>query len=251
MSKIRHNTSEIETAPRHWLLLLLCLMGLAFSSVTLADIPPFSARYTLSRAGIPLGENIRTLTSTDGQFVYQSVTHATGLLARFLKEELVERSQGMYMSAEPGTGIRPLEYMTRRNRSKKDKWLRQIFDWEKNATTSFNSARSWRMPLRANAQDKLTYQLAIMQDLKNGRKILEYPIIESEKTNTYRFAILGEEQVKTDIGTLRTLKIRRTGDKRNTTVWCAIDLHYLPVILEQNDDEDGQLTMRINSVQGL
>lgn len=232
-------------------LLGVCFLTMALTPAAFADIPPFAARYTLSRSGIPLGENIRTLGKSDGAFLYQSVTRASGLLARFIREELIERSEWVYEGAAPDTRIRPLEYQSRREKGKKEKWIRQIFDWEKSTTTSINSARSWRMPLKPDSQDRLSYQLAIMDDLQKGRKNLDYPIVDSDKTKTYRFVILGEEQLKTAIGPLRTLKIQRTGDKRMTTVWCAIDLHYLPVALEQDDDEDGHLTMKIESVQGL
>jgi hypothetical protein len=226
------------------------LLSMALGSTALADpLPLFTARYTLSKAGIPLGENIRTLTKAgDGGYLYQSVTHATGLLAKFVKQEIVERSEWAYEGEGQIAQPRPLEYLSRRS-GKSDKWIKQIFNWEKNTTTNITSSKSWHTPLRPKIQDKLSYQLAIMNDLQHGRKTLEYLIADSDKIKNYRFVILGEERVKTAMGTLRTLKIRRTGDSRNTTVWCAVDFHYLPVVLEQHDDEDGWLKMQIESMQ--
>ncbi len=232
-------------------LLLSVGAGLLFHSATFAEVevPSFTARYTLSRSGITVGETIRTLSpANNGEFIYQSVAHATGLLARFLKDEITERSRWIYQNGS----IRPLNFLTQRHGGKKERITRQIFDWENQVTTTnVNNGNSSQLPLPLNTQDKLSYQILLMHDLKKGLKNLEYIIAESDKTNIYRFAIMGEEILVTAIGTLRTLKIRRIGDERNTIVWCAIDLHYLPVKLEQRSDDDGHLELKIASAQGL
>ena len=241
----------ITTKPRFRRILLLLLggAGLLFHSATFAEaVPSFTARYTLSRSGITVGETIRTLSpASNGEFIYQSVAHATGLLARFLKDEITERSRWIYQN----DGIRPLNFITHRHGGKKERLTKQVFDWENQVTTNINNGNSSQLPLSLNTQDKLSYQILLMHDLKKGLKNLEYLIAESDKTNIYRFAIMGEEVLATAIGTLRTLKIRRIGDERNTIVWCAIDLHYLPVKLEQRSDDDGHLELKIASAQGL
>lgn len=231
---------------RWWSCFFVLLFSILLSSTVLAEtLPSFTARYTLSRSGITVGETIRTLNpASNGTFTYQSIAHATGLLARFLKDEIIERSQWVYQNG----GIRPLQFLTHRHGGSKERRVNQIFDWENNVITNGSTLR---LPLPPNTQDRLSYQILLMQDLKRGRKDLEYVIAESDKTNIYRFAILGEELLATALGTLRTLKIRRIGDTRNTTVWCAMDLHYLPVKLEQIDDSDGHLELKIASTQGL
>lgn len=239
--------NDWSLSKRHtwWLL----LAGLLFHSTLAAEaVPSFTAHYTLSRSGITVGETIRTLSpAPNGEFIYQSVAHATGLLARFLKDEIVERSRWVYQN----DGIRPLSFITQRYGGRKERITRQVFDWEKRIATHTRDGNSSQTPLVPNTQDKLSYQILLMQDLKKGLKNLEYIIAESDRNNIYRFAIMGEELLVTAIGTLRTLKIRRIGDERNTTVWCAIDRHYLPVKLEQHSDDDGHLELKIASAQGL
>ncbi len=226
---------------------ILLLTGLLFHSALIAEtVPSFTARYTLSRSGIIVGETTRTLSPTsNGEFIYQSVAHATGLLARFLKDEIVERSRWTYQN----DSIRPLIFITQRQGGRKEYTIRQVFDWERRVAT--NSSNSSPLPLLPNTQDKLSYQILLMHDLKRGLKNLEYIIAEKDKTNVYRFVIMGQEVLTTAIGTMRTLKIRRVGDERNTTIWCAIDRHYLPVKLEQTSDDDGHLELKIVSAQGL
>ena len=249
MNFLHRNGHVLLTATKRSIRWSLLLIGLLFHSTLVAEtVPLFTAHYTLSRSGITVGETIRTLSpAPNGEFIYQSVAHATGLLARFLKDEIVERSRWVYQN----NGIRPLSFITQRYGGRKERTTRQIFDWEKRIATNTRDGDSSQIPLAPNTQDKLSYQILLMQDLKKGMKHLEYIIAENDKSNIYRFAILGEEMLTTAIGTLRTLKIRRIGDERNTTVWCAIDRHYLPVKLEQHSDDDGHLELKIASAQGL
>ena len=242
------NDRTVLATTKHWLRCTLLLMGLLFHSSIFAEaIPSFTAHYTLSRSGITVGETTRTLSpANNGEFIYQSVAHATGFLARFLKDEIIERSRWTHQS----DSIRPLSFLTLRHGGKKERTLKQVFDWETRTATNIVNGNSSQFPLPPNTQDKLSYQILLMQDLKKGVRNLEYIIAESDKTNIYRFAIMGEEILATAIGTLRTLKIRRIGDERNTIVWCAPDLHYLPVKLEQHGD-DGHLELKITSAQGL
>ena len=239
----------LSTATKCSVRCLLLLIGLLFHSALAAEtVPSFTAHYTLSRSGIIVGETIRTLSpAPNGEFIYQSVAHATGLLARFLKDEMTERSRWVYQD----DSIRPLNFLTQRHGGRKERITRQVFDWEKRVATHTSNGSSSQLPLPPNTQDKLSYQILLMHDLKKGLKKLEYIIAESDKTKIYRFVIMGEEILTTAIGTLRTLKIRRIGDERNTTVWCAIDRHYLPVKLEQHTDGDGHLELKIAATQGL
>ena len=107
------------------------------------------------------------------------------------------------------------------------------------------------MDIPANAQDKLVYQLSIMYDLLNGKKDLEYKIADGGKLKDYSFEIQGEEVLNTDLGKIKTLRIQRIGDRRDTTVWCAPKFAYLPVRLEQQDTDGSELTMQITSVRGF
>lgn len=249
MNLPHHSNRPLSIAAKNAFRGLLLVVGLLFHPALSAEaVPSFTAHYTLSRSGITVGETIRTLSpAPNGEFIYQSVAHATGLLARFLKDEIVERSRWVYQD----DSIRPLSFITQRHGGKKERITRQIFDWEKRIATHTRDGISSQIPLAAHTQDKLSYQILLMHDLKKGMKHLEYTIAESDKSNIYRFAILGEEVLTTALGTLRTLKIQRIGDERNTTVWCAVNLHYLPVKLEQHSDDDGHLELKIVSVQGM
>ena len=141
--------------------------------------------------------------------------------------------------------------MYNRHGGSKTREVKLHFDWQHNTVTNTIDGDPWRMEIPPNAQDKLVYQLAIMYDLMNGKKDLDYKIADGGKLKDYAFEIQGEEVLNTALGRLKTVRIQRIGDKRDTTVWCAPQLSYLPVRLEQQDTDGAELTMQLTSVKGI
>ena len=213
-----------------------------------APFPNFSADYVLKRNGLSLGNATRSLRSIgNGRYVFESITYATGMIAWLVKDRIEERSTWTFSGGQ----LRPLEYKYDRYGGKKTRRVKLNFDWERRVVTNNIDGDPWRMDIPPNAQDKLLYQLAIMQDLKHGRTGLQYNIADGGRLKNYQFDILGEETVTTPLGRLKTIKLERLGDKRDTTVWCAPSLNYLPVRLEQQESDGSRLSMDIQSVKGL
>lgn len=232
-----------------WLLALFCLPSAAHAE----DGPllrPFTAVYTVHRDDIGvIGENQRTLsTGKDGRYVYESVARATGWVAWMFKDEVVERSTWTYADSH----IRPLEYIYDRSRGRTQRRVRLAFDWERKLVTNTIGKDAWRMPIPEGAQDKLVYQLSLMRDMQRpNRPSLTYRIADGGTLKTYQFAVLGEEDISTPLGKLRTIKIERINDKRDTTVWLAPRLQYLPVRIRQTDKDGSELSMQLKSLAGL
>jgi hypothetical protein len=92
-----------------------------------------------------------------------------------------------------------------------------------------------------------------MHDLKMGHTPTSYTVVDGAKIKTYQLIYLGEEIVDTPIGKFNTMKFsrQRPGKKKTITLWCAEDLHYLPIKVESKDD-DGAITIAtINQLTGL
>lgn len=228
-------------------LIALLSLTIAFSEPEI-PLPKFNAEYILKRNGITLGTSTRSLsTAKDGTFIYSSTTQATGIIAWFVKDHIDEYSKWIF----DGKHIRPLQYVYNRHGGSKTREVKLHFDWQHNTVTNTIDGDPWRMEIPPNAQDKLVYQLAIMYDLMNGKKDLDYKIADGGKLKDYAFEIQGEEVLNTALGRLKTVRIQRIGDKRDTTVWCAPQLSYLPVRLEQQDTDGAELTMQLTSVKGI
>lgn len=228
---------------------LLLLWGWAAAAAAAEPaLPTFNADYSLQRNGITLGTSTRSLRpAKTGHYVYESLTYASGVISWFVKDRIEERSIVTLHNGQ----VRPSEYVYHRHGGSKTRRVKLAFNWERGIVTNVIDGDPWRMEIPPDTHDKLDYQLAIMLDLQNGKKELRYNIADGGTLKTYAFAILGEEQIDTPLGRLKTVKIRRIDDKRNTTVWCAPALSYLPVRLDQQETDGSNLSMHLQSLQGL
>jgi hypothetical protein len=229
------------------LLLLSFTSTLAFAA---PQIPSFTATYTLSKGNITIGNLRRSLApAEDGNLKFESAMHVTGFVAVFVKDELSESSLWSYRNEQ----VRPQTYTYSKTGGKKNSQLKFDFDWKNNLVKNTVVGEEWEMSLPPGAQDKISYQLAIMHDLERGKTEFEYPIADKKKFKTYRFKVVVKETLDTPLGTLETIKVERimASDKKTTVLWCAPGLHYLPVRIEQNEKDGGEFSLLIQSVEGL
>lgn len=232
---------------------LIILLLLSFAA-TLASAAPqlsgFTASYTLSKGTLTVGELQRSLTPLDdGKFKFESAMHVTGLVAVFVKDELSESSVWSYHNEQ----IRPHTYTYSKTGGKKKAQLKFDFDWENHLLKNTVAGTEWELPLPTGAQDKISYQLAIMRDLALGKTEFEYPIADKKKFKTYRFKVIGKETLDTPLGSLETIKVQRImeSNAKATVLWCAPSLQYLPVRIEQNEKDGDEFSLLIQSVTGF
>ena len=232
------------------LTLFVFLSAITVSQFVTANPLPqdFRASYTFTRNGMRVGEVKRSLRATsDGMYIYESVSEATGFMSLFINDKIIERSTWAYVKDKP----QPLQYIYIRSGGKKKRNVKLSFDWAQGIVINTINNDPWQMPVPPDTQDKLVYQLTLMLDLRTGAKDLYYTIADGGKLKDYAFTVVGEETVDTPLGKLGAIKIQRVDDKRNTTIWCAKALNYLPVRIEQDEKDNSRLTMLIKNVTGL
>jgi len=233
---------------------ICCILLISLSAINVcqpanADSLPqaFNAVYSFTRNGMSVGEVKRTLrTSSDGTYIFESVSQATGFISLFVRDKIIERSSWSYINNKP----RPQHYIYNRDGGRKDRHVKLSFNWKEGIVTNTINNDPWQMPIPPGTQDKLLYQLTLMIDLKAGKKKLHYEIADGGTLKDYEFTVMGRETVDTPMGKFDTIKIQRVDDKRNTTIWCAEALDYLPIRIEQEDKDDA-LAMLIRNVSGL
>ena len=107
------------------------------------------------------------------------------------------------------------------------------------------------MDLEDNTVDKLSYQIALMRDLAQGKRDIAYKIADKGKLKTYHLKVVGEEILDTELGQLKTVKLLRQGSnkKRFSYLWCALKLHYLPVKVEHHEPKGDVITLTVKTVK--
>ena len=107
----------------------------------------------------------------------------------------------------------------------------------------------WEMDIPAGTLDKLVSQLGMMYALVRGETDITFNIADGGKLKEYRFKVIGKETLELPAGTFETVKVTRLREdkKRETFIWCAPELHFLPVRIWQREKDDADYQSDLES----
>jgi Protein of unknown function (DUF3108) len=222
-------------------LTLTCLLLAASlcGAVPAAQLPDFSASYELRLGSLRIGtSSIRLENRADGSYLYESSSTPTPLVSWLLKDKLHETSIGTLTD----NGVRPDEYHYSRSGGRKERQAELRFDWKSMTVSNQVEDNRWTMDIPAGTLDKLATQLAMMLALRAGETDISFNIADDGKLKDYRFRVVGEETLELPAGTFKTVKIIKVRENRNreTFIWCAPALNYLPVRIWQREKDDAE-----------
>ncbi len=134
----------------------------------------------------------------------------------------------------------PLHYTYKKKVLGKEKKAELVFDWQNHRVKDMVRLASLDLPDELMIQDDLSYQLQMREDIIAGQQQFTYWIVDGGKLKDYPFARLPDEQIKTPLGKVDSVKISRTHGKseRKTFAWLAKDWNYLLVGLEHQEKGD-------------
>lgn len=118
---------------------------------------------------------------------------------------------------------------------------KQVEDLENNQVFS-----TWHQHI----QDNVSYMLQASLDLTNNKSELIYPVFERRSIKDFKFKIVGEETLKTDFKSLKTIKIQLLGNKdARVYAWLATEYQYLLVRLEEISDGKTRYNMELTKLE--
>ncbi len=216
-------------------------------------VPLFKAKYTVSAMGLTIAEGTRNLTKQpDGSYLFHTIAKPTGVVSVFREDTIEENSHFLFEN----TQIKPLlyEYKHLDNNKNLKKHKKVVFNWETLEALSIENKKEWKLPLQTGAVDFLLSQISLMQDLTlNKRGDQNYIIVDEDEIKPYTIKFEKEEIVETALGKFKTLKfIRRAKNpKRYSSLWCAVDLKFLPVKIEHTEPNDHTVSVEIKTLEWL
>jgi hypothetical protein len=221
-------------------------MLLVSTASTAVQLPDFKATYELTRGSMKIGNStIELSTGANGSYTYKSRSSPVRWVAWFLKDKLYETSRGTITDA----GIRPDYYHYQRTGGSREREAKLAFDWERMVVENNVEDSPWEMDIPAGTIDKLVSQLGMMHALSNGQDDITFHIADGGKLKEYRFKVVGEETLELPAGTFETIKVTKLRDnkKRETYIWCAPALNYLPVRIWQREKDDSKYQSDLES----
>ena len=228
-------------------LLLLCAAQLIHAGNTDSLPYEFESEYILKRDGATVGKISRALSKHGDRYQFTSHSKTTGLIALFYQNDVQEQTIWQMQ----GNTIQPLNYEYFREKNGKQKKISIQFDAGNQKIITYAGDSHWSMPLENDIYDKLLYEIAIIQRLRNQERIGDIQVADGGKLKIYRMENLGEEKISTVLGDYQTIKLKRhkSNSKKTVTIWYAKELDYFPVKVENIDGEGKTVTAVISQLK--
>lgn len=215
---------------------LLLLAALAAGAR--AELPQrLEIEYDLLRNGSQVAEIVGRFERNGNEYRLTESWRGRGLYA------LLGRALRTSVGELAARGPRPLEYTD--ERSGRDT-ARAWFDWKGNVLTSRYKGKTRTEPLPPNAQDRLSFVLALSM-APGGAKSGDYHLVDGRGTSHHVYEFAGRERVRTPVGEFDALKVVRTKDDDRLEIWLAAAFGGLPVrvLATENGTRFEQVATRI------
>lgn len=195
-----------------------------------APLPDYQATYIIKYDGIKVGSSTINFQTTEDNHYLLSLHNEPSL--PLIKGDVTETSEGIW---DNNANPIPLTYNYYYHYFTKQKHINLQFNWPSLQLTIRINSMPWRLTILPGAQDKLSYQLALQQDLLAGKNSFNYQIADGGLLKIYQFKVVGNETITTPLGTFDTIKLIRLPipGKDNITLWLAKKLHYQVIRVSQ------------------
>jgi hypothetical protein len=208
---------------------LLLIAGLTLGQLVIAAEPDsFSNQYVSSALGFRITVTHELARQEDGTYLMQF--HAKSWLGEIIETSLLRWDDEKEL-------VIPLTYTYKRRGVGRNRDAELSFDWDNHTVINKVQDTRWKMDITQKVQDKLSYQLQLQQDLRDGQTQFTYQIADGGRLKSYGFEVVGEEVLSTPLGKINTVKVKRSreNDERATYAWLAKEHHYLLVRMQQEE----------------
>lgn len=224
------------------LVLLGTTLSLSASASTVGEkvsLTPYSAEYRVKIS--VLGGRLRTnLQSLATGYRAESEIEATGL-SRIVAHGSIRESSVFEPTDD---GLRPTRFVSVDTLTNDAETVDLGFDWDAGVASGLIDNAEFSTPISGLVLDRVSLQYGLMYDLLNGIERDKYFLQDAEKFKELLISNVGVKAVSVPFGKFNAVGIQHhaANSSRVTTLWCAEELGYLPVIIEQH--RDGKLRMR-------
>jgi hypothetical protein len=222
---------------RNWLAgAVILLFGAQAGAEAL--LVPHTAEYRV-KISVVSGQLKTELRKTDDGYVARHIIRPTGLSKLISSGSMDVTST--FSSANDG--VRPVRFESV-DTIRDDPDVDLTFDWASNEVAGMVGGDEVLLKLDGIAHDNVSIQYELMHDLLSGKASNRYTLFDIEKLRIANISDAGTKEIKTKAGTFTVVGIRhqKEGSSRVTTLWCAEELGYLPVVIEQH--RKGKLNFR-------
>jgi hypothetical protein len=227
---------------RNWFWALTSAAAVVVASPAAAEPPPrIEITFALTRDGSTMAEVTELLQYSAGNYQLTETWKGKGFYA------LLGSARRQSIGTIENGVLRPREFFD--ERSGRDT-ARAWFDWKAQTLTMQYKGNRGVEPLPPNAQDRLSFLLALSLVPGSKSDSVSYSIADGKGLSRHTYRLVGRERIKTPVGEFDTIKAARQGDDRETAeVWLAQQYSYIPVrllVVDRDGTRMEQLPTRIS-----
>ncbi|WP_100640427.1 DUF3108 domain-containing protein [Marinobacter salexigens] len=226
---------------------LVCVLALLLGSAAQAepapDLFPFEVSYGASmEKGLSLNGSAKRILTSQGNDVWLYRTEVKSFIA--------DLDESLILKWEDGQVV-PLRYRYRLSGFLiKDRKQSIDFDWKTGLATGNYRGKSFEVELQDGILDPLGFQIQLHQDILNGKRGMEYLVLDRGKIDSERFAVVTDETTHSDGSQSSLLKAEkvRENSKRETLMWFDPGNEYVLVRLLQVEPDGSKYELKLKSI---
>ena len=229
----------MRNAPLHAACLLIAASLFSTPLPAAEGLTPHSAEYKV-KISVLSGKLNTRLQKTDTGYKATHRIVPTGL-AKLLAGGSIEETSSFDSVAE---GVLPTHYISIDTLSRDKTSADILFEWSTGAVTGIVNGEIVNEVLDGLAHDRVSIQYELMRDLMDSGASETYILYDIDRLKTLNVSLIDARDVKVPAGKFTVIGVQHQaeGSSRITTLWCAEELDYLPVIIEQH--RKGKLRLR-------
>jgi hypothetical protein len=211
------------------------------------QIAEYRASYEVRNGGRRAADaEFSVVAAADGEYVYRSVTEARGLLKLVAPNPATEESRLRLA----GDALVSMQFNYVDGSRKGEDNFSIAYDTAAGQIRIMRTDGAETLPYEADLLDRGSLQVAVMRDLARCRQPGTYRWIDDDGIKTYRYERLDDAVAETGAGDFPTLRFRqqREGSSRQSILWLAPSVSYVPVIVEQIDDGETETVFTLNDI---
>jgi hypothetical protein len=207
----------------------------ALPAAAQAQVAEYRASYEVSHNGRRAANaEFSVVAAGDAEYVYTSTTEARGLLSLVVPGPATERSR-LRLSGNRPVSIQ-FDYVDGSRKGEDNFSL--AFDPATAEVRITRADSADTLPLEPDLLDRGSLQVALLLDLASCSFPGPYRWVDEDGIKTYRYLRLDDAQAETIAGKFPTVRFsqQREGSSRESILWLAPELSFVPVYVEQIDN---------------
>ena len=209
-------------------------------------LTPHKAEYKVTAAILDVGGRMTThLARSGGGFRAVHQIEPSGA-ARVLTQGTIRETSDFDFGAGH---MLPSRYSSRDTITRDRTGADVEFDWSDNRIYGTVNGEPFEDHLDGLVHDRVSIQYELMQNLQKEGVHDAYVLFDIDEYKSLQVEDEGSKRLRVPAGSYDVVGVahQKKGSKRRTTLWCAEQLDYLPVLIEQH--RDGKLTFRARLVK--